>query len=378
MRNVGIRRHAVNASHDSKCSPPAATTRRESLLAQTSALLASSQIQPAKAAEASPLQLPNFGVGAWAWGDRLFWGYDEKQDSALRDAFDTCVKKGIKLFDTAEIYGPGRSEELLGRFIRETGSDVQVATKFAALPWKLSRSDVVSACKGSIDRLGMKQIDLYQIHFPSPWKNEDFWDGLGDCFEQGLVKGVGVSNYGSEALRGVHAALKSRGIPLSSNQVQYSLVYRYPELNGMKATCDELGVRLLAYSPLGLGSLTGKFSSDQLPSGPRRALAEKWIADPGFQELITLLRTVAATKGPTATPSQVALAWCMAKGTIPIPGVRTVRQAEDNAGAMAMRLTDSEVQQLDSAASKVAPVLTPDMNPMARESIDTKKRFFEA
>lgn len=378
LSKVNIRRFAIKATQETNGARADGTKRRETLLGQAGAIFASSEVLQAKAAEAPALKLPNFGVGAWAWGDRLFWGYDEKQDFALRDAFDVGVKNGIKLFDTAEIYGPGRSEELLGRFIRETGADVQVATKFAALPWKLSRSDVVSACKGSLDRLGMKQLDLYQIHFPSPWKNEEFWDGLGDCFEQGLVKGVGVSNYGSEALRGVHAALKARGIPLTSNQVQYSLVYRYPELNGMKATCDELGVRLLAYSPLGLGALTGKFSSQNLPSGPRRALAEKWLADPGFQNLISLLRTVAVSKGATVTPSQVALAWCIAKGTIPIPGVRTVRQAEDNAGAMTLKLSSEEVQKLDLAAASVAAVLSPEMNPMARESLDTKRRFFEA
>ena len=110
------------------------------------------------------------------------------------------MRGGVKLFDTAELYGPGRSEELLGQFIRETGADVQVATKFAALPWRLGRGDVVAACKDSLKRLGMEKIDLYQIHFPGAWKNEAYWDGLGDCYEQGLVRGVGVSNYGSEAI----------------------------------------------------------------------------------------------------------------------------------------------------------------------------------
>lgn len=322
--------------------------------------------------------MPTFGVGAWAWGDKLFWGYNEEEDAALRASFETCVNSGVKLFDTAELYGPGRSEELLGKFIRETGADVQVATKFAAFPWKLSRSDVVSACKGSLERLGMKTIDLYQIHFPGPWKNEEYWDGLGDCFEQGLVRAVGVSNYGSEAVRGIHKTLAARGIPLSSNQVQYSLVYRYPELNGMKATCDELGVRILAYSPLGLGALTGKFSPQNLPSGPRKGLAEKFIADPRFADLITTMRAIGAKKGAEVTPSQIALAWCMAKGTTPIPGVRTVKQAQDNVKAMSLALTATEVEELDAAAAKVTPVVSPEISPFVKESVDTKRVFFEA
>jgi len=349
------------------------TSRRSAFLATVS-VNGSTLPAFAEAKSASPLELPKFGVGAWAWGDRLFWGYDEKQDPEIRAAFDVCAKKGVKLYDTAELYGPGRSEELLGRFIKESGlEDAVVATKFAPLPWKLSRSDVLAACQGSLERLGMSKIDLYQIHFPSPWKNEEFWDGLGDCYEKGLVRAVGVSNYGSEALRGVHAALKARGIPLASNQVQYSLVYRYPELNGMKDTCDELGIKLLAYSPLGLGALTGKFG-EKLPEGPRRSLAEKWLADPAFADLLQEMRRIA--KGGTA--SQVALAWCMAKGAIPIPGVRTVRQAADNVAAMNLMLSAREVEDLDLAASKVAPVLTPEINPMVRQSIDTKRVMFEA
>lgn len=325
------------------------------------------------------MQLPSLGVGAWAWGDRLFWGYNEQEDPALRASFETCVKSGIRLFDTAELYGPGRSEELLGKFVRETGTtDAIIATKFAALPWKLQRADVVSACKASLQRLGMDKVDLYQIHFPGPWRNEDYWDGLGDCYEQGLVRAVGVSNYGSGALRSIHKVLADRGIPLTSNQVQYSLVYRYPELNGMKATCDELGVKLLAYSPLALGALTGKFSAEQLPSGPREGLAKKWLSDPAFGELITEMRRVASSKSPGATPSQVALAWCMAKGTIPIPGVRNVKQASDNVGALTLKLTPREVEDLDAAAARVAPVLTPDLSPMVKESVDTKRRMFEA
>ncbi|CAK9001377.1 unnamed protein product [Durusdinium trenchii] len=300
--------------------------------------------------EQTSTQVPSFGVGAWAWGDRLFWGYeswDAGKGGKGGMGFDACIKGGVKLFDTAEIYGPGRSEELLGQFLRESGAkDVQVATKFAAFPWKLDRSEVwgrsasepvlvlvllewvVKACKGSLERLGMDSIDIYQIHFPSVWKNEVFWDGLGDCYEQGLVKAVGVSNYGSSAVRAISKTLGERGIPLTSNQIQYSLLYRYPELNGMKATCDELGVKILAYSPLALGALTGKWS-DQAPSGPRGAIAEKLMKDDQWQGLLDAMKDVAGQHGPETTLSQVAIAWCIAKGTTPIPGVRNVRQAEE-------------------------------------------------
>lgn len=255
-----------------------------------------------------------------------------------------------------------------------------MATKFAAFPWKLDRSDVVKACKGSLERLGMDKIDLYQIHFPSVWKNEVFWDGLADCFDQGLVKAVGVSNYGSDAVRAISKTLAARGIPLTSNQIQYSLVYRFPELNGMKATCDELGVKILAYSPLGLGALTGKWTETSLPDGPRGQIATKLLKDPSWPLLLDAMKDVAKQHGAGTTLSQVAIAWCIAKGTTPIPGVRNVRQAEDNLRAISLKLTGNEVATLDAAAAKVAPYIEPSASPFnnLRQSLDTKQAMYEA
>lgn len=206
--------------------------------------------------------LPKMGVGAWAWGDSLFWGYNPKEDAELEEVFRTATERGVGFFDTAELYGIGRSETLIkdftSRLTPELASGTSVATKFAALPWRTKRGDVVKAAKDSVRRLG-RPIDLYQIHFPNAYANEAYWDGLGDAYEQGLVKAVGVSNYGKEAVRACHASLARRGIPLSSNQIQMSLLYRSPLDNGLKSTCDELGVQTIAYSPLALGLLTGKY-----------------------------------------------------------------------------------------------------------------------
>lgn len=323
-------------------------------------------------------KLPSFGVGAWSWGDRLFWGYDEKQDKDIRSGFEYVVRNGVKLVDTAELYGFGRSEELLGQFIRDTKADLTVATKYGPLPWKAGRADVVAACKGSLARLGSESIGLYQIHFPFAWGNEGMWDGLADCYDQGLVKAVGVSNYGTDGLRAVSKALSRRGVPLTSNQIQYSLLYRYPELNGMKEACDELGVQILAYSPICLGALAGKWSMDNLPNGPRLAVAQRLLNDPAYVDLLKLMRGIGAEKGSGVTPSQVAIAWCMAKGTTPIPGIRNLKQAADNLGATSFSLSAREVADLDAAAALVKAAPTPDINPMPRESLDTKQRLFEA
>ena len=215
-------------------------------------------------ATASTLQLPPIGLGCWAWGDSLFWGYNPKEDSDLEQAFNYAVSRsdpGPVLFDTAELYGLGRSETLLGEFINknEQAKDrAIIATKFAALPFRTKPESVVKACEGSLKRLG-RPIDLYQIHFPNAFANEQYWDGLAMAYEKGLVKHVGVSNYGVDAVRACHAALAKRGIPLATNQIQHSLLYKFPEENGLLQACHDLGVSVLSYSPLALGLLTGMY-----------------------------------------------------------------------------------------------------------------------
>lgn len=164
----------------------------------------------ASVAASASKRVPRIGIGAWAWGDSLFWQYDPAKDEELREVFDFTVDQGVKLVDTAEVYGFGRSESLIGKFANANpkAKDIEVATKFAALPWRTKASDVVEAAKKSTDRLG-RPIDLYQIHFPNAWANAAYWDGLADCVDQGLVKAVGVSNYGVDAMRACNARLQA-------------------------------------------------------------------------------------------------------------------------------------------------------------------------
>ena len=347
----------------------------------------------------SSINLPSIGLGAWAWGDSLFWGYDPKNDDELRQVYDYATSsrrsttaststsgKGTEpgvLFDTAELYGLGVSEKLLGKFSSNGGGDdnnnVILATKFAALPFRTKASDVVKACKASVQRLGGKPIDLYQIHFPNAWSNEVYWDGLAQCYEKGLVKAVGVSNYGKDALRACHAVLKERGVPLSTNQIQLSLLYNHPLHNGLLETCDELGVKVLAYSPLALGFLTGKYTSlDNLPKGPRRKVGEKLLASDDYHNLMEVMQTISKKHGENATLSQVALNWAMAKGTIPIPGARTVRQVDQNYGALEWTLTKDEERVLDEASLKVMAFTQPDDEPFPKEDVFTKLHMFDS
>jgi pyridoxine 4-dehydrogenase len=329
---------------------------------------------PASASSSTPLTLPPIGVGAWAWGDSLFWGYDPRKDNELQELFDYVSETPNAFFDTAELYGLGRSETLLGDFERAKGKRVAIASKFAALPWKTSRQEVVKACKASLKRMGRDSMELYQIHFPSPWANAEYWDGLGDCYEQGLVKAVGVSNYGVDAVQAVHDSLASRGIPLFSNQIQYSLLHPFANANGLKQKCDELGVKVLAYSPLGLGLLSGKYSKEKLPSGPRAALATAFFEDAAAPALVDAVRKTADKHG--GTPSQVAINWCIAKGTCPIPGARSLRQAQENFGSLEWKLDASDVALLDTACAAVKPLAA--KSPFPEKDVKTGLRMFDS
>jgi pyridoxine 4-dehydrogenase len=308
----------------------------------------------------SQLYLPEMGCGTWAWGNRLLWGYDESMDDQLQAVFDLCVNNGVTLFDTGDSYGTGRlngrSEMLLGRFTREyqgVGKEnICIATKLAAYPWRLTRQSMVKAGKASAQRLG-RNIDLVQMHWSTanyaPWQEWALLDGLADLSEQGLVKGVGLSNYGSQRLKQVDKKLRDRGVPITTLQVQYSLLSTYPVTQlGIKDVCDELGIKLIAYSPLALGILTGKYTEkSSFPKGIRGLLFRQLI--PGIRPLLGCLQEIASSRSKTM--SQVAINWCICKGTIPIPGAKTLVQVKENLGALGWRLNTGEIDALDRAAA---------------------------
>jgi pyridoxine 4-dehydrogenase len=211
---------------------------------------------------------------------------------------------------------------------------------------------MVSACKSSAKRLG-KNVDLVQMHWSTanyaPWQERGLLDGLADLYEQGLVKGVGLSNYGPKRLKRVHQRFAERGIPIATLQVQYSLLSTYPVTElGVKDVCDQLGIKLIAYSPLALGLLTGKYSQKgPFPKGIRGLLFRQML--PGIRPLLASLREVAKSRNKTM--SQVAINWCICKGAIPIPGAKSVEQAQENIGALGWELNSGEIAELDQAAA---------------------------
>ncbi|XP_020238943.1 uncharacterized oxidoreductase At1g06690, chloroplastic [Cajanus cajan] len=316
----------------------------------------------------SDLKVTRVGIGAWSWGDTTYWNnfeWNDRSEKAAKNAFNVSIDGGLTFFDTAEVYGSGlalgaiNSETLLGRFIKERketdpDTEIAVATKFAALPWRFGRQSVLTALKDSLCRLGLTSVDLYQLHWPGVWGNEGYIDGLGDAVEKGLVKAVGVSNYSEKRLREAYEKLKKRGIPLASNQVNYSLIYRAPEEKGVKAACDELGITIIAYSPIAQGVLTGKYTPDKPPSGPRgRIYTPEFLTR--LQPLLNKIGEIGEKYDKT--PTQVSLNWLVAQGNVvPIPGAKTAEQAEEFRGSLGWRLTDEEVAELRSLASEIRPV----------------------
>jgi pyridoxine 4-dehydrogenase len=312
------------------------------------------------------LFLPTMGCGTWAWGNRLLWGYDESMDSQLKAVFDLCVSNGVTLFDTGDSYGTGRlngqSEKLLGKFTNEyTGigkENICLATKLAPYPWRLTRGSMILACQASAQRLG-RNVDLAQIHWSTanyaPWQEGALLDGLADLYDRGLVKAVGLSNYGSQRLKQVYKKFSDRGVPIATLQVQYSLLSTYPVTQlGIKEVCDELGIKTIAYSPLALGLLTGKYSEKgSFPKGIRGLLFRQLL--PKIQPLLLCLQEIAQSYQKTM--SQVAINWCICKGFIPIPGAKSVEQAQENIGALGWQLDADRVAQLDRTAASLEKVM---------------------
>ncbi|HOT91884.1 MAG TPA: aldo/keto reductase [Anaerolineae bacterium] len=293
------------------------------------------------------------GIGTWAWGDRVMWGYGKGYtDAEIRVAFDAAVAAGVNFFDTAEVYGLGRSERLLGQFIRESGQSVVVASKFMPFPFWLTKGALRRELRGSLKRLGMTQVDLYQMHFPLPPVPVETWmEAMADAVEAGLVRAVGVSNYNQAQMERAYRALSRRGIHLASNQVFYSLLHRDPEFNGVAQLCRDLNITLIAYSPLEKGILTGKYTPQNPPPGMRKRIYNQEYLQKA-QPLLEIMRGIGESHGGK-TEAQVALNWLICKGAVPIPGAKNQRQVASNVGALGWRLTDDEVAILDDLSLAV-------------------------
>ena len=298
------------------------------------------------------LHAVEFGLGAWQWGDRLIWQYGQThKDEDCRDAFQVSLEAGIRFVDTAEVYGSGRSERFLGQYLKETDQPVLVATKFFPYTWRLRKKSLLQALKRSLERIGVETVDLYQIHQPLPPVQIETWmEAMAEAVAEGLTRTVGVSNYDQNQMLRAYSALARKDVPLAANQVTYSLLNRAIEKDGLLSRCNELGVRLIAYSPIEKGLLTGKYSTENPPPGVRGQRYGSLL--PKIVPLLKLMTEIGQEHGGKSK-AQVALNWCIQKGTMPIPGAKNAKQAQENAGALGWSLTEEEVEKLDEASDAV-------------------------
>ncbi len=295
--------------------------------------------------------IPPLGIGTWSWGDSLFWNYGKDYgEDQVRDAFQAAIAAGVRFFDTAEVYGFGQSEKLIGQFSQNVDQPVHIATKYFPLPWRFNSQAVYDALTESLKRLNVEQVDLYQVHSPFDFfmGQETLMNALADEVQKGRIRAIGVSNYSESQMRQAHRILAQRDIPLAVNQMQYSLLHRNIERDGVLAAAKELGITILAYSPLAQGLLTGKYTpeSDVKPTGARKLNPQ--FSEKGLQKIAPLIQLLQeyGTKYDR-TPAQVALNWLIAQGNvIPIPGAKTADQARQNAGALGWTLTPDEVAAL--------------------------------
>jgi aryl-alcohol dehydrogenase-like predicted oxidoreductase len=288
------------------------------------------------------LRVSAVGVGTNTWGG------GRAADPGARNTFDALCAAGVTLFDTAEIYTGGASEKAIGTCMRDSRLTPTILTKFFPFPWRLSRRAVGAALRRSLGRLQVRSVDVYLLHFPWPPVRLETWaEALADMVKAGLTRTVGISNCGPQQTRRAHAALAARGVSLACNEVEYNLLNRSPERSGLTDVCRELGVTLIAYRPLAMGILTGKYTPQSPPRGVRALMYNRSRLEK-LSPLLAALRRIGAARGKT--PSQVAINWLLCKGVLPIPGAKDPSQARENAGAMGWRLDTADVQTLESLA----------------------------
>lgn len=297
------------------------------------------------------LRVSALGLGCMGMSE-FYGAYDDATSTAV---IHRAIDLGVTFIDTADMYGSGHNEILLGKAIKDRREGLIIATKFGNVRGpngeRLGISGkpdyVKSACDASLKRLGIDVIDLYYQHRVDPQTPiEDTVGAMADLVKAGKVRYLGLSEAAPKTIRRAHAVH-----PISALQTEYSLWSRDPEAE-IFPTIRELGIGFVPYSPLGRGFLTGRFASNaDLPDGDFRKISPRFAEDniAANRALLGVIETMAQTKG--ATPAQIALAWVLAQGNdiAPIPGTRRISYLEENLNALKVSLTPSELATLNAA-----------------------------
>jgi aryl-alcohol dehydrogenase-like predicted oxidoreductase len=292
-------------------------------------------------------KISRIGLGTWQFGSSE-WGYAEAYSGRVAyQIVRRALELGVTLFDTAEIYSAGRSEQILGRALGEDRESVFIADKI--FPLAPGGPLLKQRAMASARRLGVSRLDLYQVHYPNPLAgNGTMMRGMRSLQQAGVVDEVGVSNYSAARWKAAESKLQGRVL---SDQVEYSLVNRLPELDVLPFA-ESHGRIIIAYSPLAQGLLSGHYHGTSRPTDSLRMVSSYF--SPGnirrTEPLIAVLREVA--QAHSATPAQIALAWVLRSPVVAaIPGASSVGQLENNVAAAEIRLADDEYQALQAAST---------------------------
>ena len=296
----------------------------------------------------SGLRLSPVGLGTWAWGSRYVWGYGRSFSLPdIEAAWRASIESGVNWVDTAEVYGMGESERIIGELLGRTREEVLVATKFFPLrltPWAARR-----AAERSIRRLGVGAIDLYPVHWPNPLHPIGAtMRAMERLVREGKVRHVGVSNFGPARLRAAMEAMSREEVV--SDQVHYNLLQRRPELTGLVELARREGVAIIAYSPLAQGVLTDKYGPHMpRPGGMRKFMPKFWERRlECVHPLVSELHAIGKAQGRTT--SQVALAWLLRDpNVLVIPGARSGEQAALNALAARTAVPEEALGRIERA-----------------------------
>ncbi|KAK1924529.1 NADP-dependent oxidoreductase domain-containing protein [Papiliotrema laurentii] len=301
-----------------------------------------------------PVNASHLCIGAWPWGDRPTWHWSEDELGDVQAAWRKMYQAGINFIDTAQTYGNGRSEEIVGRLISGLPRDsVVVQTKYFPNPLGIENyihpiEAPVNALRQTLERIKVDYVDIYLVHGPiHPQSTTSIAQGMAECVTSGMARAIGIANYDTQGMLEFKESLEEYGVPLATHQCEFSILRRWPELHNEISTCHANGVVFQGYSSIANGRLSGKYTTENPPPKTYR-FSNYDMKD--LEPTLDVLRAIARKRGkPVAS---VSLNYSVSKGAVPVVGIRNVQQAEEAIEAMGWRLSSEEMKEIDDVSAE--------------------------